>query len=198
IGPSSMSRSGEARSSLPGIARRKTRVNALMPRQSILSRKKMDPRVKPAGDAKERAIAPCQLICVDPAQAHEFWPHVASLIRAAMEKGRLSSYAEVEHAVRNGNALLWLAWNGETVKAAAVTELTHANGETFCTIVACGGHGRSQWLHLIEGLEAYGRTQGCAAMRIYGRRGWLKLLPEYRTTRVLLEKELVPRCHGRA
>jgi hypothetical protein len=27
-------------------------------------------------------------------------------------------------------------------------------------------------------------------MRIYGRRGWRKLLPEYRTTRVLLEKEL--------
>jgi hypothetical protein len=137
----------------------------------------------------ERSVS-CQLICVDPAQAHEFWPHVASLIRAAMEKGRLSSYAEVEHAVRNGHALLWLAWNGETVKAAAATELTRANGETFCTIVACGGHDRSQWLHLIEGLEAYGKTQGCAAMRIYGRRGWLKLLPEYRTTRVLLEKPL--------
>jgi hypothetical protein len=27
-------------------------------------------------------------------------------------------------------------------------------------------------------------------MRIYGRRGWLKLLPDYRTTRVLLEKAL--------
>src|SRR5262245_30257203 len=140
-----------------------------------------------------RLDSACQLICVDPAQAHEFWPHVASLIRAAMEKGRLSSYAEVEHAGRNGNALLWLAWNGETIKAAAVTELAHANGETFCTIVACGGHDRSQWLHLIEGLEAYGKTQGCAAMRIYGRRGWLKLLPEYCTTRVLLEKELVSR-----
>src|SRR5262249_54913725 len=88
----------------------------------------------------------CQLICIDPAQAHEFWPHVASLIRAAMEKGRLSSYADVERAVRNGHALLWLAWNGETVKAAAVAELTRANGETFCTIVACGGHDRSQWL----------------------------------------------------
>jgi hypothetical protein len=79
----------------------------------------------------------CRLICVDPAQAHEFWPHVASLIKAAMEKGRLSSYADVEHSVRNGTALLWLAWNGETIKAAAVTELTSANGETFCTIVAC-------------------------------------------------------------
>ena len=151
----------------------------------------MDPRVRPAGDANERAIGRCHLICVDPAQAREFWPHVAALIKAAMEKGRLSSYADVEHSVRHGSALLWLAWNGETIEAAAVTELTSANGEKFCTIVACGGHGRSQWLPLIAGLEAYGRREGCAAMRIYGRRGWRKLLPEYRTTRVLLEKPLV-------
>jgi hypothetical protein len=96
----------------------------------------------------------CHLICVDPAQVHEFWPHVASLIKAAMEKGRLSSFADVEHGVRNGSALLWLAWNGETVKAAAVTELAIANGETFCTIVACGGRDRSQWLPLLAGLEA--------------------------------------------
>jgi hypothetical protein len=147
--------------------------------------------------AKLNTLA-CQLICVDPAQVHEFWPHVASLIKAAMEKGRLSSFTDVEHAVRNGRALLWLAWNGETVKAAAVTELSQANAETFCTIVACGGHDRAQWLPLLAELEAYGRAQGCAAMRIYGRRGWRKLLPEYRTTRVLLEKELVTHRHPRA
>ena len=170
-----MSRSGDQNPLIPAQA------GIQGPRSAALG-----PRFR--GD--ERSLC-CQLICVDPAQAHEFWPHVASLIRAAMEKGRLSSYAEVEHAVRNGNALLWLAWNGETVKAAAVTELAHANGETFCTIVACGGHDRSHWLPLIAGLEAYGKAQGCAAMRIYGRRGWRKLLPDYRTTRVLLEKPLV-------
>jgi hypothetical protein len=153
----------------------------------------LDPRFR-GGERTRR----CHLICIDPAQAHEFWPHAASLIKAAMEKGRLSSYAEVEHAVRNGNALLWLAWDGEKIKAAAVTELTHANGEKFCTIVACGGRDRSQWLPLLADLEAYGRTQGCNAMRIYGRRGWRKLLPDYRTTRVLLEKELVPHRHCRA
>jgi hypothetical protein len=47
------------RSSLPGIARRKTRVNALMTRQSIhlrksLLAKKMDARVKPAHDWQDR------------------------------------------------------------------------------------------------------------------------------------------------
>jgi hypothetical protein len=115
---------------------------------------------------------------------------VAPLIKAAMEKGRLSSYADVEHSVRNGAALLWIAWNGEKIKAAAVTELGQANGEKFCMIVACGGSDRGQWVHLLAGLEAYGKAEGCAAMRIYGRCGWLKLLPDYRTTRVLLEKPL--------
>ena len=89
-----------------------------------------------------------------------------------------------------GRQLLWVAADRRAIWAAAVTALARANGEKFCTIVACGGHERSQWLPLIAGLEAYGRTQGCAAMRIYGRRGWRKLLREYRTTRVLLEKEL--------
>jgi hypothetical protein len=132
----------------------------------------------------------CRLICVDPATAQQFWPYVAPLIKAAMEKGRLSDYAGVEHSLRSGSALLWIAWNGEKIKAAAVTELGQANGEKFCTIVACGGHDCTQWLHLLAQLEAYGKHEGCVAMRIYGRRGWLKLLPEYRATRVLLEKKL--------
>jgi len=132
----------------------------------------------------------CRLICIPPGQAHEFWPHVAPLIKAAMEKGRISDYVGVAHSVRNGTALLWIAWNGEKIKAAAVTELGQANGEKFCTIVACGGQERSQWLPLIENLEKYGRAEGCKAMRIFGRRGWLKLLPEYRPARVLLEKAL--------
>jgi hypothetical protein len=134
----------------------------------------------------------CKLICVNPRQVHEFWPHVSLLIKAAMEKGRLSDYAEVEHSVRNGAALLWLAWTGEKIKAAAVTELSAANGERFCTIVACGGAERSQWLHLLTGLENYARAERCQSMRIFGRRGWLKLLPDYRASRVLLEKRLPP------
>jgi hypothetical protein len=108
----------------------------------------------------------CRLLCIPHDQTEQFWPHVATLIKSAMEKGRLSDCAGVEHSVRNGSALLWIAWNGERIKAAAVTELGQANGEKFCTIVACGGSERGQWLHLLAGLEAYGKAEGCAAMRI--------------------------------
>jgi hypothetical protein len=132
----------------------------------------------------------CRLVAIPPADAHEVWPHVAALVKAAMEKGRLSNYTEVEQAVRSGAALLWLAWEGETIKAAAVTEIGEANAEKFCTIVACGGHDRGQWLHLLEGLEGHAKAEGCAGMRVYGRRGWGKLLKDYRVTRLVLEKTL--------
>lgn len=49
-----------------------------------------------------------------------------------MEKGRLSDFAAVERDVLAERALLWLAWNGETIKAAAVTrqrrEILHHRG----------------------------------------------------------------------
>jgi hypothetical protein len=51
-----------AKASLPGIARRKTRVNALMPRQSIFFRKKMDARVKPAHDRAKTLRRPPETV----------------------------------------------------------------------------------------------------------------------------------------
>src|SRR5712691_8829708 len=82
--------------------------------------------------------SPSQLICIDPARVHEFWPHVSPLIAAAMERGAITDFADVAEAVCAGHALIWIAWNGKAIKAAAVTELSAVNGTRFCTLVACG------------------------------------------------------------
>jgi len=132
-----------------------------------------------------------QLICIDPAQVHQFWPYAAPFIKSAMERGRLGDFDGIACSVRANRALLWICWNGAKIKAAVVTELTMANGEKFCTIVACGGQDRDEWMPLIGGLEKYARAEGCTAMRIMGRRGWERLLPDYKPTRVILEKELI-------
>jgi hypothetical protein len=142
-----------------------------------------------------------ELICIDPAQVHQFWPYVAPFIAAAMKRGRISDFAGVACAVHAGRALVWIVWDGERIKAAVVTELGTANGERFCTIVAFGaedgrkrpgggGRDRREWLPLLGALERYARAEDCKAMRIFGRRGWERLLPDYKPARVLLEKEL--------
>jgi hypothetical protein len=141
---------------------------------------------------RRSAEAICQLICIDPARTHEFWPHIAPLIKAAMVRGAITDFDDVQAAAFDGRALVWIAWNGTAIKAAAVTQLSTVHSERFCTIVACGAAGadRAAWLPLLAGLERYAKSENCQAMRIFGRRGWERLLPDYRPARVLLQKEL--------
>lgn len=129
-------------------------------------------------------------ICIDPRFVERVWPLVAPLIRAAMRKGRVSDFADVERAVLDGMQLLWVAADRSAIWAAAVTELAHVSGEKVCTIVACGGRERKRWLPLKAELESFARAEGCTAMRIHGRRGWAREFPDYRLTSITLEKEI--------
>src|SRR5262245_8314644 len=131
-----------------------------------------------------------ELCCVDPAQVGQVWPHVAHLIRDAMERGGMGRFADVERDVLSANAYLWLAIESGAVLAAAVTQVTQENDRRLCTIVACGGHDWRRWGALIEGLETYARAENCARMQIAGRPGWLRRLPDYRLAKIVIQKEL--------
>ena len=129
-------------------------------------------------------------LCVDPARVHLVWPLVKHLIRAAMQKGDISEFDDVERALHNGLHLLWLAADEHTIWAAAVTGLNTANGRKFCTIIACGGRERERWLPLKESIEQYARDESCNAMRLWGRKGWGREFPDYKLSKILLEKVL--------
>lgn len=133
----------------------------------------------------------CELVYVPLGHVHLVWPRVADLIEAAMRRGDLGSFATVPSAVLTGRAQLWVAAesDGEIV-AAAVTELVKTARRKYCVIVAVGGHHVARWLALLAPIEDWARTEGCAAMRIMGRKGWARVLTDYRVTRIVMDKEL--------
>jgi hypothetical protein len=59
-----------------------------------------------------------------------------------------------------------------------------------CTLTACAGNERDRWLPLMEKIEQYAIDEGCSSMRIYGRKGWERVLTGYRAEHVILEKRL--------
>jgi hypothetical protein len=126
------------------------------------------------------------LICVDPERVEEFWPHVKPLIQSAIERTKLSAFEDIERAVLGGHQLLWLAWDGKQIEAAATTQLYHG----ACILTACGGVNCEHWLPLFEHIEQYARDEGCERMRIYGRKGWEHVLDGYETKYVILEKAI--------
>lgn len=130
------------------------------------------------------------LVCVDPARVHEFWPHVKRMILSAVERTNLGDPQDLEYDILNGDQLLWIVWDGEAILAAASTHLVTIGGQIVCIITACGGEDMKHWHPLISGIEKYAKDERAACVRIYGRRGWGRVLSGYQQTHVILERTL--------
>lgn len=131
-----------------------------------------------------------ELVCVDPEHVQNIWPFVAPLLCRATAKTGLSAFAEIERDILGGRALLWIAWDGAAIEAAASTGLQQTDGGKVCVITACAGLNMVTWLPLIARIEAYARDEGCRCVRIFGRKGWVRVLDGYRQTHAVIDKRL--------
>lgn len=110
-----------------------------------------------------------QLVCLDPDHVREVWPFAPFIERAIVRTG-LSSLAAIERDILVGASLLWVAWNGAVIEAAASTSLQQTDAGEVCVITACAGNRMTRWLPLIRGIEAYAHADGCRCVRIFGRK----------------------------
>jgi hypothetical protein len=120
-----------------------------------------------------------------------FWPSTEAMIRAAIERTGLSLFEKIKTDLFDGKSQLWIAWNGRDIEAAALTQIQMTEGGRVCVIVACGGADRSRWLPLLPQIEDYAARENCERVRLFGRRGWQRVLPDYAALNVVLEKSLV-------
>jgi hypothetical protein len=131
-----------------------------------------------------------ELVCVDPKRVGEVWPHVSHLLKGACRRTRLNAFEDVEADILAGRSLLWVAWNGRAIESAAATILINSESGKVCIITVCGGSDMKRWLPLIGQIENYARREGCARVRIYGRKGWLRVLDGYEQEHIIMDKEL--------
>jgi hypothetical protein len=131
-----------------------------------------------------------QLVCIDPGRVREIWPLVAPLIKRAIVRTGLSTFTMIERDILAGVSLLWVAWNGSSIEAVASTSLQQTEAGKVCVVTACAGAGMTRWLTLIRGIEAYAAKEGCRCVRIFGRKGWARVLEGYEETHSIIDKRL--------
>jgi len=86
---------------------------------------------------------------------------------------------------------LWGLFDGDRLIASFLTELVNIGSRKFCNVATCGGTRMNEWIHFLGGLEDWARENGCDAMRFPEcRKGWARVLKNYQTTRITLEKAL--------
>lgn len=131
------------------------------------------------------------LVCVAPEYVAQLWPHVRAMIDAAFDAVDEYEPADLFDKLCAGRLLLWLWAPNAKIEAALITALVPRPSGLTCRLLACGGHGLTDWIdggH--EKIEAYARAEGCVKMEIEGRTGWARVRPEYRAIRIVLEKAL--------
>ncbi len=112
------------------------------------------------------------------------------MIRSAVKRTNLSHSQDIEYDITSGEALLWLAWDGARIEAAASTSLIETDASKVCVLTACGGENMQHWLPLLSKIEKYAKDEGCQCVRLFGRKGWLRVLKDYEMTNIVIEKAL--------
>lgn len=94
-------------------------------------------------------------------------------MRALDVAGKTHSPEDVARAVEEGRMQAWSA--GDSL---IVTEvLNYPQARALNVFLAVGNLDEVMSLH--PALEAFGREHGCKVMRMEGRRGWARVLPNY-------------------
>ena len=130
------------------------------------------------------------LVCVHPDLLPRLWPMVKDMIFTAVKNADLGHTADVEKEVMHGNGVLWLAIEDDEIRGALATVLVKTDQRLVCMITALGGHRMKDWFHFLPQIEAWAKSEGATRMRLYGRRGWVRLLKDYYVSNVVMEKEL--------
>lgn len=85
---------------------------------------------------------------------------------------------------------LWGLQDAERVRAVTVTELSDTPRGLLCTIrVAATDDSVPAPIQerLLDAIGAWAREKGCVALRIVGRKGWLRRFPRFKQTAVVME-----------
>lgn len=101
------------------------------------------------------------------------WPTVAGLLDRAVKRGE-NEWSEVEEALADGRAQLWLTVTDRPVAAM----VTRRDGDTLEVWLA-GGAVLSGSVPFLETAIAAAKADGATNGRICGRKGWERVLRRY-------------------
>jgi hypothetical protein len=132
--------------------------------------------------------------CVSPQQIEQFWPYVKELIDKALLSGIGDlTLEEIHRRLIAKQSQLWVVVRDSEqteIVAAATTEIHILPKFKILLITACAGKDLRKWERFITELEAFGAREGCKKLRIYGRKGWVKILSGYSQPWIALERTI--------
>lgn len=119
------------------------------------------------------------------------WEYAKPHIERFSDETLLADPSDILQDLKEGNKQLWLVEKSGSVAAVAVTQIYETRkGRVCCIWAACGTLGIKGIAPAFNEIEKWARDIDCVALEIKGRKGWARILPEFKQTAICLEKDL--------
>lgn len=123
--------------------------------------------------------------------AANIWPLVKPMIEKACQRNNGRYDADnVKEWLDKGAWQLWIAKDGEKIKALCLTEIAIYPKMKVLRVNMVTGYDRQEWQHAKNLIEYWGKEMGCQKIESIARKGWGRIFKDYQQTHIFIEKEL--------
>ena len=128
---------------------------------------------------------------VQPEDIAYIWEDVAPLLEMVQEhtEGELETDDFLE-PLTHGNMQLWIATEEKDIHAVMVTQFVIYPQKNILRIISLAGDDFEKIRNFQEMIEGFAIKNECTALEMWGRKGWKKLLPDWRDTYIVYTKDL--------
>ena len=138
----------------------------------------------------------CKIVLVSQEDIPYIWEKVHSHLELMMphSEGELEP-EDFYEAIYSGDMQLWLAVDGEEILASMVTQIIPYPRKKVLRIISIAGEGMDEWIFDLPIIEDWALSNGCTSLECWGRKGWLKVLKDWKCSYHIITKDLTNRMH---
>ena len=138
----------------------------------------------------------CKIALISPDHIANIWNSVYRHIEAMAphSEGEMAS-ADFYEALTNAEMQLWVALDDDEIIASMITQIVPYPRKMVLRIISIGGEYMDKWIDNLPVIEHWALSMGCTSIECWGRKGWLKVLKDWKCSYHIITKDLTNRMH---
>ena len=131
---------------------------------------------------------------LEPEDVAYVWEEVVPLLArvAPHTEGEMEPDDYIE-PLTHGDMQLWVVVENKRVNAALVTQIIPYPQKRILRLISLAGDNFQEIKDFLEMVEAFALKNGCTALEMWGRKGWKKLLSDWKDSYIVYTKDLKTR-----
>ena len=138
----------------------------------------------------------CRVGLVHPEEVHKIWDEVLPQIERCVPHSEGEMTPEDFYiALIEAEMQLWIAVEEDEVIASMITQVITYPAKKVLRVIAIAGGEIGKWFHFQPDLEEFAILMGCSSLEAWGRKGWKRILSDWKDSYVVYTKDLKHRMH---